>query len=107
MCVRFRTDFFLIYVENEVDIIIDKGETVAYKWFTPLEAIQKQKNGEIFFVEPQFFILTKLLAFKTGKEAVEFYGRKSRDEEFVEIQSHSIGEKNDYLVLSLPGVSNV
>lgn len=102
---RFRTDFYVVYVGNNADVVIDNGETVNFQWLSPKEAIEKQKKGEIKFLPPQFFVLNKLLPFKTALAAVEAYGKKNAKQEAVEIQPHPIGIVDDCLALTYPGDS--
>ena len=63
--------FFIGLLDNSDDTVqVDNGEICAYQWLTPVEALNKQKNGEISLPPPTYVTLSLLSDCKSIDEAL-------------------------------------
>ena len=58
---------------------IDNSENVRSVWMTPQEALKQYNKGDMPMFPPQFYILQRLCAFKSVKEAIDSAQWFSRD----------------------------
>jgi ribonuclease/clavin/mitogillin len=61
--VRYQTEFFHLNLPHGEDPIIDHGELVKGKFFTPAAAFELWLKGELFLVPPLVFLLQRLCEF--------------------------------------------
>ncbi|KAF9580603.1 hypothetical protein BGW38_002679 [Lunasporangiospora selenospora] len=81
---RFQTQFYLTVMPwsretfSETRVFADGTETTRLDWFTPEEALEAYRKGEIqTFLPPQFVSLAQLLPVKQSNELIQhFQGRE-------------------------------
>jgi 8-oxo-dGTP pyrophosphatase MutT (NUDIX family) len=75
--VRFDTHFFLAPAPDGVQPRVDGSECVAFGWFTPQDALQAHRKGELLLVFPTIKHLEQLSMFPTS-EALLQHARKQK-----------------------------
>jgi 8-oxo-dGTP pyrophosphatase MutT (NUDIX family) len=70
--VRFDTHFFLAPAPEGVRPAVDGGECVDLGWFTPQEALERHRAGELLLVFPTIKHLEQLGAFGSAQELLDF-----------------------------------
>jgi 8-oxo-dGTP pyrophosphatase MutT (NUDIX family) len=75
--VRFDTHFFLVGAPDGVRPRVDGSECVAFGWFSPQDALQAHRNGELLLVFPTIKHLEQLSMFPTS-EALLQHARKQK-----------------------------
>jgi 8-oxo-dGTP pyrophosphatase MutT (NUDIX family) len=101
---RFRTDFFVTYVENAVHVQLDGTETVEFQWISPKDAIQANIKQTMKFLPPQYYVLSNIASFPdpiTCITSIEQENEESGDP--IPILPHPILMNDKELVLAYPG----
>lgn len=71
---RYATWFFLSDANALAqDVVIDEGEIIQARWFTPSEAITAQSKAEVELNGPSFVTLSQLSQFKNTEQALRHY----------------------------------
>jgi len=96
---RFDTRFFFSIVDD-ASINIDGGETVEYKWITPIDALRENKNGTMAFLPPQFYVLSLLSKYSDVDGLIHHFKNVAPP---TPILPHSVGFENNVLSLCYPG----
>ena len=74
---RFSTGFYIVAVEQNISVEIDRGEIVEYQWLAPCEALARQKSGELSMMPPTFVSLCELANMNSAAGAIKAFA--SRD----------------------------
>ncbi|MCW3004371.1 MAG: hydrolase [Conexibacter sp.] len=69
--VRFDTHFFLAPAPDGVQPRVDGSECVAFGWFTPQDALQAHRKGELLLVFPTIKHLEQLSMFPTSEALLQ------------------------------------
>jgi 8-oxo-dGTP pyrophosphatase MutT (NUDIX family) len=69
--VRFDTHFFLAPAPPGAEPRVDGAECVAFGWFTPQQALQAQRDGELLLVFPTIKHLEQLAIFPSADALLE------------------------------------
>ncbi len=75
---RFSTWFFVTQAGKDT-VQVDGAEINAHKWMCPHEALEARQAGELELPPPTFVSLTKLSAFETVKDALEYVRGREPD----------------------------
>lgn len=67
---RFATWFFIAHAREPVEVTVDGGEIVDYRWLAPQAALQAQRAGQITIMPPTFVSLSLLDRFESCVAAV-------------------------------------
>ena len=67
---RFDTRFFVAHAPVGQRPLHDDNETIASLWVRPLDALERQKTGELQMISPTITHLEYLAAFATADEAM-------------------------------------
>jgi endoribonuclease LACTB2 len=68
---RFDTWFYLSWLEDNQEPLIEEGELAEGEWIRPLEALDRWKNGEIMMAPPTLHIIQTLAANYHKPESLE------------------------------------
>jgi 8-oxo-dGTP pyrophosphatase MutT (NUDIX family) len=68
---RFDTRFFLAAAPHDQDPLHDDGETIASRWFAPVDALAALDAGEIVMMPPTIAQLRSLSEHRTTDEALQ------------------------------------
>ncbi|KAF9405973.1 Nucleoside diphosphate-linked moiety X motif 19, mitochondrial [Podila epigama] len=104
---RFHTQFYLAVLPwsrdsfSEHRIFADGKETTRLDWFTPEEALEAYKNGDIqTFLPPQFVTLAHLLPIKRHEDLIKHF----QDREILTIMPEFVMEAQDDKGIHLSGI---
>ncbi len=75
---RFDTRFFLAEVSAGTPAFPDEHEVTEAEWTTPLDALERAKQGGWFMLPPTILTLRTLARFDTPGEAVDFARSQER-----------------------------
>lgn len=74
---RYATWFFVAALpDGNVDITIDGGEIVHYRWIEPRQAIALHRAGELEMMPPTFITLNELATCNSISEVVAMYATR-------------------------------
>lgn len=96
--IRFDTRFFVTRAPEGAEAVPDGSECVEAGWWTPAEALEAHRRGEILLVFPTIKHLEELMSFSTVEEALD----SVRGREIVPVQPRIVQRDSGPEVL-LPG----
>jgi 8-oxo-dGTP pyrophosphatase MutT (NUDIX family) len=70
--IRFDTWFFLATAPDRAQPAVDGQEVVDARWYSPGEALEAARRGDIFLVFPTIKHLEQLSGFDTAKALIEY-----------------------------------
>ena len=80
--IRFDTWFFLTTAPADADPVVDGAEVVDFGWYTPGEALDAGRRGELQLVFPTIKQLERLARFESAEELLA----DTREREVVAVQ---------------------
>jgi len=98
---RFETAFFLIALDDQPDIFVEKNEVQEYLWDTPKNLIKMFADDKIWLPPPQCYELLRLCQINDIEKVVEF--AKSRNKEGTTLQYPIYYKATDGSVFAYPG----
>ncbi|MBT8149304.1 MAG: NUDIX hydrolase [Gammaproteobacteria bacterium] len=72
---RFSTGFYIVAIDRNVTVQIDRSEIVEYRWLTPQHAIAQQACGELSLLPPTFVSLHELASMESAAAAVAAFAQ--------------------------------
>ncbi|HWI74121.1 MAG TPA: NUDIX hydrolase [Baekduia sp.] len=99
--IRFDTHFFLAELPERAEPRVDGAECVAFGWFTPDDALERHRSGELLLVFPTIKHLEQLSSFSSTDALLGF--ARGRDVVAVTPRVVMSGEQARILLPGEPG----
>ncbi|XP_030377052.1 nucleoside diphosphate-linked moiety X motif 19-like [Scaptodrosophila lebanonensis] len=74
----YETVFFIAFVEKQPNLLAEESEVKECLWRTPTELLSLARLGELWFLPPQIYELSRLLAIRSYYDLLKFARHRSK-----------------------------